>query len=145
MYFVTDSESEQERWTFQPTSWRTWSLVGTHLRFSDELLLLADAYQTQVLGSLDRPFLSIHARHGDFPCEDGTTETCFKSPRIYLDDVDRMRRRLQEEKKVVVGESDVVVFSVRLFLKEREEEWVLIVSGFPLCLRMKRANRGGRR
>lgn len=109
MYFVADSDIYQERWTFRPTSWRA---IGTQLRFSHELVSLSNAYQTLALGSLDKSFISIHVRHGDFPCDDQTTKTCFKSSRIYVDDAKKMRERLQEEKSVEIGERDVVVFSV---------------------------------
>lgn len=170
MYWVADSSSIEERWT---DTWLGWTNAGRHLHYSAHLRELGDRYLHRVLsGSSDnpnellseptvydqthtavRPFITIHARHNDFPCQDKTSETCFKSATVYLDQIESMRHQLRTEKGVEVGEKDVIVFSVsvRRFphpARQVQIGWCRTFTELNACCavhRMRRTRRGGRK
>lgn len=121
LYWAVDTDNVfDERWG----AWPAWDAVGTHLRFAKPLEALAAEYLRQVLGK-PRPFIAIHARHGDFGCptQDPSAPapigaSCFRSPASYLPTVKAIRTRLAREQGVEISPKSVVVFS-----DEGDERW----------------------
>ncbi|KAJ3513915.1 hypothetical protein NLJ89_g2685 [Agrocybe chaxingu] len=130
LYYVTSSREEYE-WRF---SWSpAWRMVATHLRFTGELMSMAEGYLRRAFQVPDRipPFIAVHMRRGDFgrQCWDGRTpEQCFVPLESYRKAVESVQKELLEKKGIQVER--VVLMSDELDSKFWEETHKLGWSRF---------------
>ncbi|KAH6877049.1 hypothetical protein BKA70DRAFT_217448 [Coprinopsis sp. MPI-PUGE-AT-0042] len=103
-YATTEVDELDWRFTWSP-SWRT---VGTHLRFSDQLLDLSQSYLRKALGLAEQeaipPIITVHIRHGDFihQCE-AHDRLCLVGPGNFAKAVESIQRRLLDERGLEVS------------------------------------------
>ncbi|KAJ7065506.1 hypothetical protein C8F01DRAFT_1053631 [Mycena amicta] len=101
-----------------------WRLVGQHLHWTPKLERLADEYLRQAFGLSAGepipPFISIHARRGDFAtsyaCNDAPKEECFAPLSAY----DRRVKQMQAD---LLSRKGVTASHVILTSDEEDEGW----------------------
>jgi hypothetical protein len=104
-----------------------WNVVMRHLHWTDQIERLADETLAHLFGVppssewVTPPYISIHARHGDFKshCDAATPlNKCFPPLSDIADAIARVRNQLREARGVEIDETHVVVTS-----DEENEEW----------------------
>ncbi|KAJ3515420.1 hypothetical protein NLJ89_g1772 [Agrocybe chaxingu] len=114
LYYITSSRQMFEmQYSWSPP----WRLVGTHLRFTDDLVDLAQDYLRRAFHMSDEqesparsaavmpPFIAVHMRRGDFghQCRDGRKpEECFVPLEEYSKAVETIQHELREKKAMDV-------------------------------------------
>ncbi|KAF6754171.1 hypothetical protein DFP72DRAFT_899560 [Ephemerocybe angulata] len=125
LYYVSSGLRRHEfenRWS------PAWNSVGTHIRFTDELVMLARGYILRAMGlegEIIPPIISLHIRRGDFRnhCKKGMTPPCYIPLQRYHDSIENVRTELLATQNI--NATRVLVAS-----DERDPEFWKEVSGY---------------
>ncbi|KAG6837843.1 hypothetical protein H0H93_016211 [Arthromyces matolae] len=106
----------------QPYEWKSpwapaWRLIGQHLRFTDSILALGKGYvrrALQVTSAEIPPFITVHARRGDF------VHQCWDVPTACLAPISAYARRVKEIQGSLFVKSGIEVTEVIITSDEKD-------------------------